>query len=70
MKNFLDKNFVIIIISLIWGFGLSLMFRKACTNGRCIVIKVPPVFNKMNGIIYDKHERCYKLDKYLSPCIY
>jgi hypothetical protein len=70
MWNFLNKNIVVIIISLIWGFGMSLMFRKACINGRCVVVKVPPAFLKANGIIYDKHERCYKLEKYLSPCVY
>ena len=27
------------IFSFIWGFGLAIMFRKICKNGKCVVIK-------------------------------
>lgn len=70
MTSIFENRFVIIIISMIWGFGLALLFRKVCNNDQCVVVKVPQAFNNGNSIIYDKNNRCYKLEKYPSPCVY
>lgn len=70
MVNFLNNRVVIILISMIWGFGLALLFRRVCHNDQCVVVKIPPDFNKSNGIIYDRGNRCYKLKKYPSECAY
>lgn len=69
MTKFLDNKVVIIILSLIWGFGLALLFRKICQNDQCIVVKVPIELAKRNNIIYNKN-RCYRLQTYASPCVY
>lgn len=70
MTNIFESRAMIILISMIWGFGLALLFRKVCQNNQCIIIKVPPSFDKENNIICDKNNRCYKLEKYFSPCVY
>ena len=71
MSNILNNRIVIILISMIWGFGIALLFRKVCQNDQCVVVKVPPAFNNSNHIIYDNSSnRCYKLEPYPSSCIY
>ena len=70
MINIFENRYFIILISIIWGFGLALLFRKVCQNDQCVIIKVPPLFDKSNNIINDRNNRCYKLEKYISPCIY
>lgn len=70
MDQFFQKRSMVILLSLIWGFGLALLFKKACTNNQCIIVKVPPSFVNGNHMIRDKSNRCYLLDKYDSPCSY
>ena len=70
MDNNKDNRIFVILLSLFWGVGLALIFRKVCTNDQCIVVKVPHVFDESNKMIYDKNNRCYKLVKYDSPCAY
>jgi len=41
MLEFLKDRPFVILISMIWGFGLSCMFRQACVGRDCIVIKAP-----------------------------
>ena len=41
MLEFLKDRQFVIIISLIWGLGLSCMFRQACVGRDCIVVKAP-----------------------------
>lgn len=60
---------IVIFISLIWGFALALLFRKACTNDRCTVVKVPEKFIESQNIIKNGN-KCYYLNKYFSKCTY
>ena len=66
MVNVFDNRIFIIVISIIWGFGLALLFKKSCLNNQCVIIKAPPLFN---NLIYE-NGKCYKLTKYSSQCIY
>lgn len=71
MGKFGDNKMFTIVISLIWGFGLALLFRKVCVNNQCVVVKVPPEFYQQDDIIQDsKSSKCYKLHKYLVQCVY
>lgn len=70
MRELLENRIIIILISIIWGFGLALLFRKVCLNDQCTIVKVPPSLNINNNIIHDKNDRCYQLQKYPSPCAY
>lgn len=64
----MNERSVSIIISLIWGIGIALLFRRICKDGNCTVVKVPLQFNS-DGFIYSRN-KCYKLHKYLTKCEY
>ncbi|AEX61779.1 hypothetical protein CE11_00649 [Megavirus courdo11] len=71
MTSILENKVVIILISMIWGFGLALFFRKTCQNDQCVIVKAPPIFDQSSGAIYDnKTNKCYVLQKYPSSCTY
>jgi hypothetical protein len=69
-NSIFDNRSIAIIISLIWGMGLAILFRKVCQNDQCTVVKVPIELSKNRNIIRDKNNRCYQLHKYGSECIY
>lgn len=57
-----------IIISVILGLGLAAVFRRACNERGCIVIKAPP-FTQVDGKTFkvdDAH--CYKYTPYAVSC--
>lgn len=65
----MDKNRIItIVLSIIWGFGLAILFRKTCKNDQCVIIKVPPELAQTNNKIKDKNGHCYFLHSYRSEC--
>uniref|UniRef100_A0A6G6ACS3 Uncharacterized protein n=1 Tax=Borely moumouvirus TaxID=2712067 RepID=A0A6G6ACS3_9VIRU len=71
MANILENKIVIILISMIWGFGIALLFRRTCQNDQCVIVKVPPVFQQTGGLVYDnKTNKCYQLQSYPSSCVY
>lgn len=56
----------VILISLIWGFGLALLFKKSCQNDTCVIVKSPENFpDKIKS-----NNKCYKLQKYPADCVY
>ena len=69
MTSVLDNNIVIILISLIWGIGLAILFRRVCQGDNCIIVNAPQTLTSQNNIIRDKN-KCYQLEKYDSPCVY
>lgn len=69
-KSIFESRTMIILVSIIWGFGIALLFRKACTGDNCTVYRAPPAFAAGNQIIYDRNNGCYQLIKYNSPCNY
>ena len=70
MDSITKNKYVIIIVSLIWGFGIALMFRRICQNERCIIVKVPPSFNDKQDVLRDGQDRCFRLKKYPASCTY
>jgi len=66
----LENRNIIILISIIWGLGLALLFRKICTNDQCVINKLPASFSGQNNTIYDRNGKCYRLLKYPSQCVY
>ncbi len=56
-----------IILSIIWGLGLSALFRKACKGRSCIIIKGPKP-EEMNNKIYLFDEKCYKYSAVNTTC--
>lgn len=69
IDKILRSSFLIILISLIWGFGIAVLFKRACKGDQCVVIKVPTQFVNDGEVIRDRN-RCYRLTRYYSPCTY
>ncbi len=58
-----------IFFSIIWGIGISALFRKVCKNGNCVVIKVPKK-NIIEEKIFLDYEtgKCYRFEKQKAEC--
>lgn len=57
----------IILISILWGFGLSCLFRKVCKGRSCIVLTAPKKKN-IQGKIYEYDGSCYRYIPKKSEC--
>ena len=55
------------IISILWGLGLATIFRQACINRNCIIIKGPDPSEIQNNN-YKFNNKCYKYDAYAVSC--
>lgn len=64
-----QEKFNEIFFSFIWGFGLAIMFRKICKNGKCVVIKIPPKNLIENKVFLDYETgKCYKFVRRQVKC--
>jgi hypothetical protein len=63
MFEFLHTKTGIIIMSVVWGLGLSCLFRQVCKGRNCIVIKAPNP-KEIEGSIYKYDNKCYHTCKY------
>ena len=59
-----------ILISLLWGFALSMFFRKTCAGNSCRVVKVPEA-SEIEGRIYrfSKDGPCYRFKPKMTRCV-
>jgi len=57
----------IILISILWGLGLSCLFRKVCKGRACIVLQAPSK-DKIQGKIYEHSGSCYRYFPKKSEC--
>lgn len=60
----------VIIVSIIWGLGLSTLFRKACQGRNCQVINYQgPSPHEINGSYYDYgNGQCYQYFPSVTTC--
>jgi hypothetical protein len=56
-----------IIVSVLLGFGLATLFRKACKDQSCIVIKGPKM-TEINGVFYRVGDTCYQYTPQITSC--
>ena len=67
MKDLMSTPNGKITLSIIWGLGLSALFRRVCKGRNCIVIRGPkPV--EMDNKIYKFDEKCYKYKSESVKC--
>lgn len=57
-----------IILSIIWGLGLAMLFRRVCKGRNCIIIKGPSP-SEMDGKIYKFNDKCYKYSSETTQCM-
>jgi hypothetical protein len=60
----------IIIISIIWGLGLSTLFRKACQGRKCqVIVYSGPDPKEISGTYYNYGTPdCYQYTPVLTQC--
>ena len=64
--EFLHTEKGIKIISIIVGFGFATMFRSACKNNTCVIVKGPKTAELNKYYRIDK--KCYKYNPYSINC--
>lgn len=67
LTKFLKSKQGKILMSIIWGFGLSALFRKVCSDRKCIVYKAPNPGEIMSKV-YGHGGKCYKYMPETSEC--
>ena len=69
-EEFLKSRVGIIIISIIWGLGLSTLFRKACQGRHCQVITYRgPDPQEIKNIYHDYgNGYCYQYQPIVTDC--
>jgi|APCry1669189241_1035207.scaffolds.fasta_scaffold118187_1 hypothetical protein len=70
IAEFFKSRTGVIIISVIWGLGLSTIFRKACEGKNCNVVKyVSPNPQDIAKSVYNYGtDECYQYDAVLTKC--
>jgi len=69
MLEFMKTRPFVIVISIIWGLGLSCMFRQVCRGKECIEIKAPYPGNIVNKVFKEPGgKKCYKYYPEMSTC--
>ena len=67
ISDLLKSNTGSIIISVVLGLGLAALFRKACSDNKCVVIKGPNTEETRN-YHYKINDECYKYEPVFTDC--
>ena len=55
------------VFSILIGFGLATLFRKACNSRNCLVFKSPDLDN-IKGKIFNHDNKCYEFKEESITC--
>ena len=68
--EFFKTRIGIILLSIIWGLGLSTLFRKACQGRKCQVIVYDGPDPKEMKNIYHEYGNgvCYQYEPIMAKC--
>lgn len=56
-----------LIVSIVLGLGLAAIFRRACKDKQCIVVKGPNV-DEVNKFYYKINDDCFKYTPVVTEC--
>lgn len=70
ISEFIRSRTGVIILSIVWGLGLSTLFRKACQGRHChVIVYNGPDPNEVKNTTYDYGTgQCYKYEPIISDC--
>lgn len=70
LEDFFGSKVGIILISIIWGLGLSTLFRKACQGRKCqVIVYQGPDPTEIRNTYYNYGTgTCYQYTPRLTPC--
>ena len=66
--TFVNSKSGIIIMSIIWGLGISCLFRRVCKGRNCIVLTAPDP-NTVQNNIFKYNDKCYKYSTHPTKCL-
>jgi len=71
LEDIFKSRIGIIIISIIWGLGLSTLFRKACQGRHCqVIVYNGPDPNEIKDTYYEYIDgQCYQYYPFMTKCI-
>tara|TARA_A100001011_G_C14314347_1_gene847164 strand:- start:1402 stop:1662 length:261 start_codon:yes stop_codon:yes gene_type:complete len=67
LKSFINSGKGKIILSVLLGFGIATLFRKACKDRNCLVFSAPSI-NKVKGKVFGFNDKCYKYIEKNATC--
>lgn len=67
IKSLFESSTGSIIISVILGLGLAALFRKACNDNKCIVIKGPKM-EETQQYYYKINDDCWQYKPVFAEC--
>lgn len=67
LKSFINSGKGKIILSILLGFGIATLFRKACKDRNCLVFNAPSI-NKIQNKIFGFNNKCYKYAEKNATC--
>lgn len=67
LLKLLESKTGIILLSIVWGFGLACLFRQACKERKCIVYSAPNL-QHMKESIFKHGKKCYKYAVETTTC--
>lgn len=69
IEEFINSRVGIIFISIIWGLGLSTLFKKSCEGNNCKVIEYrgPGIDESKSHWTYGSNQ-CFKWHPYVVNC--
>jgi hypothetical protein len=65
--NILKSKDVRIVFSIIWGLGLSSLFRRVCKGRNCIIYRAPSP-EDIKGKTFGFNNKCYTYEPSMVNC--
>jgi hypothetical protein len=71
LEDIFKSRLGLIILSIIWGLGLSTLFRRACQGRHCqVIVYNGPDPNEVQKTYYEYgNGQCYKYDPFMTQCV-
>ena len=67
MKDIFHTYEFKVLLSIIWGLGLSCLFRQVCKGRNCFILKAPDP-NEVKKNIYKEDDKCYTFKTENTKC--
>ncbi len=67
LKKFINSGKGKIILSILLGFGIATLFRRACKDRNCLVFNAPAM-DKVKGKTFEFDSKCYQYREKNATC--
>jgi hypothetical protein len=67
LKSFINSGKGKIILSVLLGFGIATLFRRACKDRNCLVFSSPSI-TKVTNKVFGFNNKCYTYSEKNATC--